>query len=38
MSSSADKLQLEGDLRRAIGEGQLSLAYQPLYRPRTRIG
>ena len=26
------KLQLEADLRRAIGEGQLSLAYQPLYR------
>jgi EAL domain-containing protein (putative c-di-GMP-specific phosphodiesterase class I) len=25
------KLQLEGDLRRAIGEGQLSLAYQPLF-------
>ena len=25
------KLQLEWDLRRAIGEGQLSLAYQPLY-------
>ena len=25
------KLQLEADLRRAIGEGQLSLAYQPLY-------
>ncbi len=25
------KLQLESDLRRAIGEGQLSLAYQPLY-------
>ncbi|OYU82732.1 MAG: diguanylate cyclase, partial [Burkholderiales bacterium PBB5] len=26
------KLQLEADLRRAIGEGQLSLAFQPLYR------
>jgi len=25
------KLQLESDLRQAIGEGQLSLAYQPLY-------
>lgn len=25
------KLQLEADLRHAIGEGQLSLAYQPLY-------
>ncbi|HEY4079136.1 MAG TPA: EAL domain-containing protein [Burkholderiaceae bacterium] len=25
------KLQLESDLRRAIGEGQLSLAYQPLF-------
>jgi diguanylate cyclase (GGDEF)-like protein/PAS domain S-box-containing protein len=25
------KLQLEADLRRAIGEGQLSLVYQPLY-------
>ena len=25
------KLQLEADLRRAIGNGQLSLAYQPLY-------
>jgi diguanylate cyclase (GGDEF)-like protein/PAS domain S-box-containing protein len=25
------KLQLEGDLRRAIGEGQLSLVYQPLF-------
>jgi diguanylate cyclase (GGDEF)-like protein/PAS domain S-box-containing protein len=25
------KLQLEADLRRAIGDGQLSLAYQPLY-------
>ena len=27
----AEKLRLEGDLRRAIGEGQLSLVYQPLY-------
>ena len=27
----AEKLKLEGDLRRAIGEGQLSLVYQPLY-------
>ena len=27
----AEKLKLEGDLRRAIGEGQLSLAYQPLF-------
>ncbi len=26
-----DKLQLEADLRQAIGEGQLSLAYQPLF-------
>ena len=26
------KLQLEADLRRAIGEGQLSLVFQPLYR------
>jgi diguanylate cyclase (GGDEF)-like protein/PAS domain S-box-containing protein len=25
------RLQLEADLRRAIGEGQLSLAFQPLY-------
>jgi len=25
------KLQLEADLRRAIGDGELSLAYQPLY-------
>ena len=25
------KLQLEADLRRAIGDGQLSLAYQPLF-------
>jgi diguanylate cyclase (GGDEF)-like protein len=25
------RVQLEGDLRRAIGEGQLSLVYQPLY-------
>ena len=27
----AEKLKLEGDLRRAIGEGQLSLVYQPLF-------
>jgi diguanylate cyclase (GGDEF)-like protein/PAS domain S-box-containing protein len=27
----ANKIQLESDLRRAIGEGQLSLVYQPLY-------
>ena len=27
----AEKLKLEGDLRRAIGDGQLSLVYQPLY-------
>ncbi len=27
----AEKLKLEGDLRRAIGEGQLSLAFQPLF-------
>jgi diguanylate cyclase (GGDEF)-like protein/PAS domain S-box-containing protein len=27
----ADKLMLEGDLRRAIGEGELSLTYQPLF-------
>jgi len=27
----ADKLALEADLRRAIGAGQLSVAYQPLY-------
>ena len=27
----AEKLKLEGDLRRAIGEGQLSLVFQPLY-------
>jgi len=26
------KLQLEADLRRAIGDGKLSLVYQPLYR------
>ncbi|MBC7729571.1 MAG: EAL domain-containing protein, partial [Microbacteriaceae bacterium] len=34
------KLQLEADLRRAIGEGQLSLAYQPLYQlePYRLIG
>ncbi|MDO9074993.1 MAG: EAL domain-containing protein [Rubrivivax sp.] len=28
----AEKLRLEGDLRRAIGEGQLTLVYQPLFR------
>ena len=27
----AEKLKLEGDLRRAIGDGQLSLVFQPLY-------
>ncbi len=27
----ADRLALEADLRRAIGEGQLSLVYQPLF-------
>ena len=27
----AEKLKLEGDLRRAIGEGQLSLVFQPLF-------
>ncbi len=27
----ADKLSLEADLRRAIGEGELSLSYQPLF-------
>ena len=27
----AEKLKLEGDLRRAIGEGQLSVVYQPLF-------
>jgi diguanylate cyclase (GGDEF)-like protein/PAS domain S-box-containing protein len=34
------KLQLEADLRRAIGEGQLSLAYQPLFEldPHRLIG
>ncbi len=34
------KLQLEADLRRAIGEGQLSLAYQPLYglQPHQLVG
>ncbi len=26
-----ERLQLEGDLRRAIGDGQLSLVFQPLY-------
>lgn len=30
-SALGDKLQLEADLRQAIGEGQLSLAYQPLF-------
>ncbi len=28
----AEKLKLEGDLRRAIGEGQLTLVYQPLFK------
>ncbi len=34
------RLQLEADLRRAIGEGQLTLAYQPLYQlePHQLIG
>src|SRR3989475_5185427 len=34
------RLQLEADLRRAIGEGQLSLAYQPLYalQPHRLVG
>ena len=27
----AEKLKLEGDLRRAIGEGQLTLVFQPLF-------
>ena len=27
----AEKLKLEGELRRAIGEGQLTLVYQPLF-------
>jgi EAL domain-containing protein (putative c-di-GMP-specific phosphodiesterase class I) len=27
----AEKLKLEGELRRAIGEGQLSVVYQPLF-------
>ena len=27
----AQRLRLEGDLRRALGEGQLAVAYQPLY-------
>ncbi len=27
----AEKLKLEGELRRAIGDGQLSVMYQPLY-------
>jgi EAL domain-containing protein (putative c-di-GMP-specific phosphodiesterase class I)/PAS domain-containing protein len=36
----AEKLRLEGDLRRAIGEGQLTLVYQPLFRlaPHELIG
>jgi diguanylate cyclase (GGDEF)-like protein/PAS domain S-box-containing protein len=36
----AEKLKLESDLRRAIGEGQLTLVYQPLYRlaPYELIG
>ncbi|MDP1900080.1 MAG: EAL domain-containing protein [Rubrivivax sp.] len=36
----AEKLKLEGDLRRAIGEGQLSLVYQPLFalEPRRLVG
>ena len=36
----AEKLRLEGDLRRAIGEGQLTLVYQPLFRlaPYELIG
>jgi len=36
----AEKLRLEGDLRRAIGEGQLSLVYQPLFglEPHRLIG
>jgi len=32
----AEKLKLEGDLRRAIGEGQLTLMYQPLFALKTR--
>ena len=36
----AEKLKLEGDLRRAIGDGQLTLVYQPLFRlaPHELIG
>ncbi len=36
----AEKLKLEGDLRRAIGEGQLALVYQPLFalQPHRLIG
>jgi len=36
----ADKIALEGDLRRAIGEGQLSVHYQPIYQlePYRLIG
>jgi diguanylate cyclase (GGDEF)-like protein/PAS domain S-box-containing protein len=36
----AEKLKLEGELRRAIGEGQLNLVYQPLYQlvPYRLIG
>ncbi len=29
------RVQIEGDLRRAIGEGQLSLVYQPIYELRS---
>jgi diguanylate cyclase (GGDEF)-like protein/PAS domain S-box-containing protein len=36
----AEKLKLEGELRRAIGEGQLALVYQPLFKlePYRLIG
>jgi diguanylate cyclase (GGDEF)-like protein/PAS domain S-box-containing protein len=36
----ADKLALEGDLRRAIGDGGLTLTYQPLYglQPHRLLG
>jgi len=36
----AEKLSLESDLRRAIGDGQLSVHFQPIYRlePRTLSG
>ena len=36
----AEKLKLEGDLRRAIGEGQLSLVYQPIFalEPHRLVG